>query len=122
MRILVCGSRYWDDEKIVHIVLNGYYEPGVTVIDGMAKGADTFGYTWTQQYGEEYDINSERYPADWEQYGKRAGYLRNVQMLEEGKPDLVLAFSDDLKESRGTSMMVKLAKDAGVPTYVIGRG
>jgi hypothetical protein len=49
-------------------------------------------------------------------------YLRNVQMLEEGHPDLVLAFSDNLEESKGTAMMVKLAKDAGVPVYVIGRG
>lgn len=42
-------------------------------------------------------------------------------MLEEGEPDLVIAFSDNLSESRGTAMMCKLAKEAGVPVYVIGR-
>jgi hypothetical protein len=122
VKILVCGSRDWDDEDIVHRILDSYItEENLTIIDGMAKGTDTFGYNWANEHAD-YDVKSERYPADWETYGKRAGYLRNVQMLEEGKPDLVLAFTDDLVESRGTSMMVQLATDAGVPVYVIGRG
>lgn len=119
-RILVCGSRYWDDEEIVHDILEGFYQEGMTIIDGMAKGADTFGFTWAES--KEEFVTSERYAADWETYGKRAGYLRNAKMLEDGKPDLVLAFTDNLQESKGTAMMVKLAKAAGVPVYVIGRG
>lgn len=85
-RILVCGSRTWNDEAIVHTILEGFYQDGMTIIDGMAKGADTFGFNWAQ-FHEDF-VKSERYPADWNTYGKRAGYLRNVQMLEEGKPDL----------------------------------
>lgn len=52
----------------------------------------------------------KEFPADWDKYGKRAGYLRNVQMLDEGKPDLVVAFPG----GKGTAMMVKLAKERGV--------
>jgi hypothetical protein len=128
MKILVCGSRYWDDEEIIFNVLDGYIcnlRVDLTIIDGCANGADDIGHKWTQRYihGREDDpVKCERYPADWETYGKRAGYLRNVQMLEEGHPDLVLAFTDNLSESKGTAMMVKLAKDAGIPVYVIGRG
>ncbi len=55
-------------------------------------------------------VQSKEYPAQWEKYGRRAGYLRNKQMLEEGKPELVIAFPGGV----GTRMMVQLAKTAGV--------
>lgn len=66
-------------------------------------------------------MNVEKYPADWEKYGKVAGPIRNQQMLDEGKPDVVYAFTDDLSNSRGTADMCRRANKAGVPVYVIGR-
>lgn len=57
------------------------------------------------------------FPAEWNKYGKKAGYIRNAQMLEIGKPDLVLAFWDGV--SRGTKMMIDLAKKAGVEVRII---
>lgn len=136
MRVLVCGSRTFgrvlDHEDTEHAdkkrrewavgqyVLEGIYstESGwgnkVTFIHGGAMGAD--------QMPEEFSgvCAIEPYPADWSRYGKSAGYIRNQQMLDEGKPDMVLAFVDKpLEESKGTRNMVHLAKLAGVPTYVI---
>lgn len=67
-------------------------------------------------------IDREQYPADWEKHGKAAGPIRNALMLEEGKPDLVLAFKDgfDWQFKRGgTEHMVRIAKAAGVRTIVI---
>jgi DNA-binding MurR/RpiR family transcriptional regulator len=60
------------------------------------------------------------YPADWEAYGKAAGPIRNQRMLDEGKPDLVIAFSD-LPTTSGTYDMIKRAKAAGIPVYLVSR-
>jgi len=50
------------------------------------------------------------YPALWEVHGKSAGFIRNKLMLEDGQPELVIAFPG----GRGTSNMVSLAESAGV--------
>ncbi len=50
-------------------------------------------------------------PAEWSKYGRRAGPIRNKQMLDVGKPHLVVAFPG----GAGTANMVKQAKAAGVP-------
>lgn len=60
----------------------------------------------------------ESYPADWKRYGRAAGPIRNRQMLEEGKPDLIIAFHSNLAESRGTANMVKIARKAGIEVRV----
>lgn len=120
-RILVCGSRTFTDGRIIRVVLGGVrltvdFNEEIVVIHGDAKGADHLGRDWAVAIG----YTHEPYPADWDRYGKRAGYERNHQMLVEGKPDLVLAFVDKpLAESKGTAMMVGLARRAGVKTYVI---
>src|SRR5690348_8540698 len=67
---------------------DGNWLPQVTIISGAARGVDTVALDWAV-------INwcpSEEYPADWDTHGKAAGPIRNKQMLEEGKPDLVVAF------------------------------
>ena len=46
------------------------------------------------------------FPAQWSKYGRAAGPLRNTQMLSEGNPDIVLAFHDNIKRSRGTRNMI----------------
>lgn len=72
-------------------------------------------------HGTHDDVSHERYPADWEKHGKAAGPIRNQQMLTEGKPDIVVAFSDNLSNSKGTADMCRRAHKAGLPVYVIGR-
>lgn len=83
-----------------------------TLIHGNARGADQLSESAYKEifFGYEGQGGIERFPADWNKYGKRAGYIRNKQMLEEGKPDIVLAFPG----GKGTAMMVRLAKEAGV--------
>lgn len=84
-----------------------------TIIEGEAKGADTL----ARLFGETIGIPVEKYPADWSKHGKAAGPIRNKQMLDEGKPDLVIAFM--FPDSRGTANMVKQAEKAGIETRVI---
>ena len=124
MRVLICGSRHWDDEAPIRVVLAGLDEVGhgreITVIHGAAKGADGIAGKVAEQL--RYTVAS--YPADWTKHGKPAGHIRNAQMLREGKPNVVFAFKDNFDwtfSEGGTENMVKIAKDAGVPAYVIGR-
>jgi hypothetical protein len=110
MRVLVCGGRGYTDYTKVCEVLNGIWEAygkPLTIIEGGARGADSLARVWSKANPS---TVIETYPADWSTYGKSAGYIRNSQMLKEGKPDLVVAFPGGV----GTAMMVKIAKLAGV--------
>lgn len=126
-RVLVCGSRHWEDVWIVQSTLEGLYwrhkrenRGPMIVIEGGAIGADFMAASWAN-YKTDLEVVLEEYPADWNTYGKAAGPIRNKQMLDEGKPTLVVAFTDNLEESKGTNNMVTQAKKAGIPVYVIGR-
>jgi hypothetical protein len=108
MRLLVCGGRDFFDVVALREAMNAVVgeETDVVVIHGAARGADSL----ADQIAREAKVPVEAYPADWEKHGKRAGFLRNSKMLREGKPDVVLAAPG----GRGTAMMVRIAKEAGV--------
>lgn len=111
MRVLVCGSRHFNDYSLLEKTLD---ELDITeVIHGAARGADTLGGL----YAERHKIPIRSFPADWNLHGKAAGPIRNTKMLVEGKPELVVAFMAD--ESRGTKNMVDQATKAGVEVKVI---
>lgn len=117
MRVLVCGGRDYNDKARLEFELNCITDPQTggkfmyEIISGMARGADTLAADYAVVNG----MVLHKFPADWDKYGKRAGYLRNKQMLEEGKPDLVVAFPG----GKGTAMMIKLAEEAGVKVIKI---
>lgn len=111
MRVLICGGRSFEDRRLFHNTIFPYYEKyksNLEIITGMARGADTLAL----KFGLYYQLSVHKFPAEWDVYGKSAGYIRNKQMLDIGKPDLVVAFPG----GNGTKMMIKLAKDAGVQT------
>lgn len=127
MRVLVCGSRDWDDEEIIWTILEGFDSyvdsaAELAVIEGECRGADLMAKAWAVSSQVPY----MRFPADWENRPRwLAGPERNQRMLEEGKPDVVLAFKDGFDPTLsegGTEDMVKRAKKAGVPVYVISHG
>ena len=108
-RVLICGSRdYADRAKMVSIMSN--LSPRVTIIEGGARGADTMARNIAEMWGWEVI----EYPANWKKFGISAGSMRNKQMLDEGKPDLVLAFYASKEKSKGTKNMVEQAKRVGV--------
>lgn len=108
MRVLVCGGREFHHWAPVVFAMKEFVgnfrgpNPGVTIIQGGAKGADFLGKVYADYVG----WKCEEYPADWKTYGKRAGHIRNQQMIDEGKPDLVIAFAG----GTGTADMVRRAK------------
>jgi hypothetical protein len=113
VRVLVCGGRDYDDRERVYFVLDEYHRKhGISVlIHGAAKGADSLAASWA----EARSIPVEAYPAKWKEYGRRAGFLRNTEMLHTGKPDAVIAFPG----RKGTKMMCDIAEEAGKKVYRI---
>lgn len=111
MRVLVCGGRDFADYDAVRAALDPLYLKTAVdcfaIIQGGATGADKLAREWC---GNRY-VRCYNFPADWKQYGRAAGPLRNAQMIAEGRPDLVLAFPG----GRGTADMVAKAKAAGIP-------
>lgn len=114
MKVLCCGDRNFTAYQIILRRL-AQFQPGTIIIEGEAKGADSLSRDAANDLGFEV----EQYPADWEKYGRAAGPIRNTQMLKEGKPDLVLAFHDDITNSKGTKNMIAQATKAGIPVEVI---
>jgi hypothetical protein len=123
MRILVTGSRDWTDQSTIFDAIEAEYHchehpaedcahSEMIIVHGhCSRGADQIADTWASWAG--YKV--ERHPAEWERYGKRAGYIRNAEMAALGA-DVCLAFIKD--NSPGSTMMVKLAEDAGIPTKI----
>jgi hypothetical protein len=111
-RVVVCGDRNWTNFKAIMRVLQAlvFVKKDVLVIDGAASGADTLGNKAARELG----CKTLRFRANWERYGKSAGPLRNIKMLQQGKPDLVLAFHNSIRTSKGTKHMVTIAMKGGV--------
>lgn len=112
-RILICGDRYWLNQLCIDSVLS-QFEDVECVIEGEANGADTCGRLAAEKLG----IPVLKFPANWRKYGRAAGMKRNQQMLDEGKPTLVLAFHSNMEHSRGTKDMIIRAKDSGIPVHL----
>ncbi len=119
MRVLVCGSRDFSDRWTM-LWFAGVFRNGDVLIEGGATGADTLARRCVESIGMA--VRVLEYPAEWTKHGSAAGPIRNKQMLEEGRPDVVLAFvTKPLAESKGTADMVRRAKKAGVPVYVVSK-
>lgn len=133
MRVLVCGGRDYRDEEAAFATLDQVHaeQPITLIIEGgqrtyengkLVGGADLWGCRWTYRAG----IGGLRFDADWSdlshpdaliktrrngtRYDARAGFRRNQRMIDEGKPDLVVAFPG----GKGTADMVARARKAGI--------
>jgi len=115
MKVLVCGDRNYTDTARVHGALDALDRlNGIeAVIEGCATGADSMGESWAREHG----VPIRHFRPEWDKYGRAAGPVRNRQMLMEGRPDLVLAFHDNLEESKGTKDMVRQAQKAGIEVW-----
>lgn len=107
LKVLVCGGRdYTGGEQMAEVLDQLHRERGIaTIVTGGARGADTYAEQWAR--GKCWLVV---YRPDWERYGRSAGVIRNADMLDNEKPDLVLAFPG----GRGTADMVRRARKAGV--------
>jgi YspA, cpYpsA-related SLOG family len=113
MRILVCGGRDFHDSALVYRTLDCWCRKAVVdaVIDGNAPGADRIAGYWARKHR----IKNIKFPADWKAHGKAAGPIRNQRMIDEGKPDVVVAFPG----GKGTADMIRRARAAHIETIVV---
>lgn len=108
-KILVCGGRAFQDKQFIYKSLDEctrLHGPIELLMHGGAEGADKLAYMWAQLH----EIPSRQFSANWAKYGRAAGPLRNQYMLDEGKPDLVVAFPG----GRGTEDMMQRTLRAGI--------
>jgi hypothetical protein len=114
MKILVCGSRHWAKRQPIATRLSFFnVNEHHTIIEGGAPGADTVARSVALKLG--FDVITLW--ANWERDGKAAGPIRNRKMLSM-KPDLVLAFHEDLSKSKGTADTVREAQRLGIKVEV----
>jgi hypothetical protein len=113
-KILVCGSREWENKRLIKQVLFACQEKygDFSCIEGHCRGADQIAGTTSLDM----EMVVVKVPARWSRYGNSAGMKRNKYMLDKCKPDIVLAFHADLQASKGTKGMIEIAKKAGLPT------
>lgn len=118
MRILITGSRTWDDvttisQAIREIVHSAGAEKDDTVIvhGACPRGADAIADALARQW----EVTVETHAADWATHGKKAGFLRNKEMVDMGA-DVLLAFIKD--NSKGATHTVNLAQAAGLRAVI----
>jgi hypothetical protein len=109
MKVLVCGSRDWQDRDRINAVVAGF-DRDTIVIQGGAKGADIM----ARHAAAIANLHWAEVPALW-RTGKGAGIRRNRAMLDL-EPDLVVAFQRN--GSRGTQYTIDEARRRGIPVEV----
>lgn len=102
MRTLVCGSRSIKDGPFVFQALDALNPWPTCIISGMAHGPDKMAAAWAKYRG----VPLEEHPAQWQTYGKSAGFKRNLEML--ARAERVVAFWD--LESKGTLHTIQEAR------------
>ena len=115
-KVIIAGGRDFVDynllrEKVNNILIDKRLTHKIVIVSGCARGADTLGI----RYASENIFDVDKYPADWDKYGKKAGYMRNVEMAENA--DALIAFWDG--KSKGTKHMIDIATERNLPIRVI---
>jgi hypothetical protein len=132
LRVIIAGGRTFDDyatlrkeslrvirETAIKLTGNPTIQKElVTIVSGCANGADTLG----EQFAKEFGLKIQKFPANWDRYGRRAGYMRNVDMAKFATETseahgVLIAFWDG--QSKGTKHMIDTAKKMNIETHVI---
>lgn len=114
IKLMVCGSRGITDPRLVFRIIDEYVETlgdDVTIIEGEAKGVDQLARKWAEEHGKA--IMS--FPAEWDLYGKSAGFKRNCDMV--AACDHCLIMWDG--QSKGTKHDIDLCTKSGKPHKIV---
>ena len=115
-KLIIAGGRDFDNKQLMldslHSLDDSFHRGlPVSFVSGMARGADALAY----QLAKHNNIACHEFPADWDTYGKRAGFIRNEDMARFA--DGLLAFWDG--QSKGTEHMIQTMKRMGKPVVVV---
>lgn len=105
-KVIIAGGRNFADYNLLKKRCDFYLQKinyPIEIVCGMARGADLLG----KKYGDDNKYNVVEFPANWNKYGKSAGYIRNSEMANYA--DALIAFWDG--KSNGTNHMINIAKE-----------
>lgn len=116
IKLIVAGSRTFADYSLLKQKLDFYlqaYLPSgdLEIVSGRARGADALG----EQYARERHLPLKQFPADWDRFGRAAGYRRNEMMVRYATH--CICFWDGT--SKGTAHAISLAKRRGLVLRVV---
>ena len=113
MKVIIAGGREFKDFDLMIRKMDLFTSKldEVEIVSGTAKGADLLG----EEYAKIRNHSIKRFPADWDKFGKGAGFKRNTEMAEYA--DALIAFWDG--ESKGTMHMINIAKKKGLQVKVV---
>lgn len=116
LKLVIAGGRDFNDYPLLVKELMTYAdecgtEIGISIVTGMANGADMLGF----KFAKEYNVKCYEFPANWNKYGKSAGYKRNEEMGRFA--DATIVFWDG--KSKGTKHMIDFMQQQGKPVKVI---
>lgn len=113
-RVIIAGGRDFADYALLSETMDDYLSKvtdDIFIVCGQARGADTLGERYAKEHG--YQVNY--FPANWERFGKSAGYIRNTEMAKNA--DALVAFWDG--HSLGTKHMIATAEQLGLDVRVV---
>ena len=122
-KVIIAGGRDFDNEGLMNDQ-SYYFMRNLEVEEIITGGQKTWNRDKRKYIGADYQakllaekkgIPHREFQADWDRYGKRAGFIRNTEMGEVGTH--LLAFWDG--KSRGTKMMIDIARKKGIPVEII---
>ena len=115
-KVIIAGTRMFADYTLLcsscdKLLSQKRLTHDIIIVSGTARGADKLG----ERYAKERSYNVELFPADWENKGRAAGYIRNADMANNA--DALIAFWDGT--SHGTAHMIDIARKKNLPVRVI---
>ncbi len=114
-KVIIAGGRDFNNYELLKTKCDYYLSnldnAEIVVISGAARGADSLG----EQYAKERGYKIDSHPADWDKYGKSAGYRRNKEMVDIASA--AICFWDG--KSKGTKHTIDLCKDKGIPYKIV---
>ena len=117
IKIIIAGSRDFDNyiyaetKLLSYFKENGIHSTDIEIISGGARGADKIGEKFANRYGVKLTV----FPAQWDKYGKSAGYRRNKEMVDIASA--AICFWNG--KSKGTKHTIDLCKEKGIPVKVV---
>lgn len=115
-KVIIAGSRGFSNYKLFREQCNKFLREkrktsNIIVVSGHARGADTLG----EKYAKDEGFSLEVFPANWNKFGKSAGFRRNEQMAEVA--DALIAFWDG--SSKGTKHMIEIMENKKLLVRVV---
>jgi hypothetical protein len=113
MNVGVVGSRSFNDYPLLEKTLNNIIEnkEDVTIVSGGARGADTL----AERYANENQLELVVFKAEWDKYGKGAGFIRNKVIWDN--MDICIAFWDG--KSKGTKHSIDVYHNTDILPFIL---